>query len=150
MLAKWKAVVIGFTLLTGTQVLAAEKKVITTTDAPEAIGPYSQAIMVADTLYLSGQIPMNPKTNKVLTDNDSIEEQTKLVLENLKAVLAAAGMSMSNVVQTTVLMKDLNEFSRMNKVYATYFEKNLPARATYEVSRIPHNVKIEITAIARK
>ncbi len=125
------------------------KRAIATSEAPAAIGPYSQAIKVGDTLYLSGQIPIEAKTNKVLSDA-GIEEQTRLVLDNLKAVLAANGMTMTNVVQTTVLMKDLNEFARMNAVYAEYFKDLPPARVTFEASRIPRDVRIEIAAIARE
>lgn len=125
------------------------KKVISTKDAPQAIGPYSQALKVGDTLYLSGQIPIDPKTGQLMSGG-TIEEQTKLVLDNLKAVLAANGMTMANVVQTMVLMKDLNEFSKMNAVYATYFTDAPPARATFEAARIPRDVKIEIAAVARE
>lgn len=136
-------------IVTGTTAFGQARKVISTPDAPAAIGPYSQAIKVGDTLYLSGQIPIDPKTNQMLADA-GIEEQTTLVLENLKAVLAANGMSMAHIVQTTVLMKDLNEFSKMNAVYARYFKEAPPARATFEVARIPRDAKIEIAAIARE
>lgn len=125
------------------------KKVITSPDAPAAIGPYSQAIKAGDTLYLSGQIPIDPKTNRLMADA-GIEAQTALVLDNLKAVLAANGMTMAHVVQTTVLMKDLNDFTAMNAVYARYFKDAPPARATFEVARLPRDVKIEIAAVARE
>jgi 2-iminobutanoate/2-iminopropanoate deaminase len=124
------------------------KEVIATKDAPAAIGPYSQAIRVGNTLYLAGQIPIDPRTNQLVLG--SIEDQTKLVLENLKAVLAAAGMSMDDVVSTSVFLKDLNEFSRMNAVYATYFKDKPPARATVQVARLPRDVAIEISAIAAR
>jgi 2-iminobutanoate/2-iminopropanoate deaminase len=123
------------------------KKVIATSTAPNAIGPYSQAIQVGKTLYLAGQIAIDPKTNQVMS-NGSIEEQTRRVLDNLSAVLAADGLTMDNVVSTTVFLKDLNDFEKMNGVYATYFKNAPPARATVEVARIPRDVKVEISAIA--
>jgi 2-iminobutanoate/2-iminopropanoate deaminase len=125
---------------------AAQNRVISTPNAPAAIGPYSQAIMAGNTLYLAGQIAIDPATNQV--KSGTIEEETKLVLDNLKAVLEAAGMTMANVVSTTVFMADLNEFPRMNAVYATYFPQNPPARATVQVARLPRDVKVEIAAIA--
>jgi len=126
---------------------AQDRKVITTPNAPEAIGPYSQAIRAGKTVYLAGQIAIDPKTKQLIAGG-SIEDQTKLVLENLKAVLAADGLTMDHVVSTTVFMKDLNEFAKMNDVYATYFKANPPARATVEVARLPRDVKVEIAAIA--
>lgn len=125
---------------------AQEKKVISTPNAPEAIGPYSQAIRAGKTLYLAGQISIDPKTKQVVAG--TIEEQTKLVLENLKAVLEADGLTMDNVVSTSVFLKDLNEFGKMNEVYGTYFKAAPPARATVEVARLPRDVKVEISAIA--
>ncbi|MFW5680004.1 MAG: RidA family protein [Pseudomonadota bacterium] len=124
----------------------AQHEVIATAEAPEAIGPYSQAIMAGDTLYLAGQIAIDPATNEVTPG--TIEEETTLVLNNLKAVLEAAGMTMANVVSTSVFLADLNEFPRMNEVYATFFTENPPARATVQVARLPRDVKIEISAIA--
>jgi 2-iminobutanoate/2-iminopropanoate deaminase len=123
------------------------KKVISTPNAPEAIGPYSQAIRAGNTVYLAGQIAIDPKTKQLMA-NASIEEQTRLVLENLKAVLEADGLTMDHVVSTTVFLKDLNEFGKMNEVYATYFKTAPPARATVEVARLPRDVKVEIAAIA--
>ena len=123
------------------------KKVISTPNAPEAIGPYSQAIRAGKTVYLAGQIAIDPKTKQLRADAP-IEEQTRLVLENLKAVLAADGLTMDHVVSTTVFLKDLNEFGKMNEVYATYFRAAPPARATVEVARLPRDVKVEIAAIA--
>lgn len=125
---------------------AQEKKVISSPDAPQAIGPYSQAIRAGKTLYLAGQISIDPKTKQVVSG--TIEEQTKLVLENLKAVLAADGLTMDHVVSTSVFMKDLNEFAKMNEAYGTYFKNAPPARATVEVARLPRDVKVEISAIA--
>ena len=123
------------------------KQVISTPNAPEAIGPYSQAIKAGNTVFLAGQIPIDPKTKQLMKDA-SIEDQTKLVLENLKAVLEADGMTMDNIVSTSVFMTDLNEFPKMNETYATFFKNAPPARATVQVPRLPRDVKIEISAIA--
>ena len=125
----------------------AGKKVISTPNAPEAIGPYSQAIRVGNTVYLAGQIAIDPKTKQVMA-NTPIEDQTRSVLENIRAVLVADGLTMDHIVTTTVFLKDLNEFGRMNEVYATFFKSAPPARATIEVARLPRDVKIEISAIA--
>ncbi len=123
------------------------KQVISTPNAPEAIGPYSQAIKAGNTVFLAGQIPIDPKTKQLMKDA-SIEDQTKLVLENLKAVLEADGLTMDNIVSTSVFMTDLNEFPKMNETYATFFKNAPPARATVQVPRLPRDVKIEISAIA--
>ena len=123
------------------------KQVISTPNAPEAIGPYSQAIRAGNMVFLAGQIAIDPETKQLMKDG-GIEEQTKLVLENLKAVLEADGLTMDHVVSTTVFLKDLNEFGKMNEVYATYFKSAPPARATVEVARLPRDVKVEIAAIA--
>lgn len=125
----------------------AGKTVIRSANAPEPIGPYSQAIRVGKTVYLSGQIAIDPKTKQPMGDA-SIEDQTRRVLENLKAVLEADGMSMDNVVSTTVFLKDVNEFAKMNEGYATFFKSAPPARATVEVARLAKDMKIEISAIA--
>jgi 2-iminobutanoate/2-iminopropanoate deaminase len=123
------------------------REAVSTREAPEAIGPYSQAIRAGNTLYLAGQIAIDPATNRLIEDA-SIEAQTRRVLDNLKAVLAAAGMGMENVVSTTAFMTDLGEFGRMNEVYATYFRTAPPARATVQAARLPRDVKVEIAAIA--
>jgi 2-iminobutanoate/2-iminopropanoate deaminase len=123
------------------------KQVISTQNAPEAIGPYSQAIRAGNFVFLAGQIAIDPKTKQLMKDA-SIEDQTRLVLENLKAVLEADGLTMEHVVSTSVFLKDLNEFGKMNEVYATYFKSAPPARATVEVARLPRDVKVEIAAIA--
>ena len=123
-------------------------QVIATENAPKAIGPYSQAIRTGPMLFLAGQIPIDPKTNQLLVG--TIEEETTLVLNNLKAVLEANGMTMANVVSTSVFMKDLNDFPKMNTVYGTYFKESPPARATVQVARLPRDVKVEISAIAVK
>jgi 2-iminobutanoate/2-iminopropanoate deaminase len=126
-----------------------KSQVIATKEAPEAIGPYSQAIKHGPLVFLAGQIPIDPKTNKLMSDA-SIEEQTRLVLENLRAVLAATGMTMEDVVSTSVFLKDMNDFPKMNAVYGTYFKNAPPARATVEVARLPRDVKVEISAIAAR
>ena len=123
------------------------KQVISSPDAPEAIGPYSQAIKSGKTVYLSGQIAIDPKT-KQLSANASVEDQTRLVLENLKAVLAADGVTMDSIVSATVFLTDLTDFAKMNEVYATYFKNTPPARATVEVAHLPRSAKVEISAIA--
>jgi 2-iminobutanoate/2-iminopropanoate deaminase len=123
--------------------------VVATRDAPEAIGPYSQAIRVGNTLYLAGQIALDPATNQMIADR-TIEAETRRVLDNLKAVVEAAGFRMSDIVSTTVFMTDLNEFGRMNTVYATYFPSSPPARATVQAARLPRDVKVEIAAIAAR
>ena len=124
-----------------------DKKVVSTDAAPKAIGPYSQAVIANGFAFLSGQIPLNPATNTII-DGD-IAAQTGQVLENLKAVLAACGSSLDQVVKTTVFLKDMSEFAKMNEVYARYFTHNPPARATVEAARLPRDVRVEIECIAR-
>jgi 2-iminobutanoate/2-iminopropanoate deaminase len=124
----------------------AQDRVIATPNAPEAIGPYSQAILVGNTLYLAGQIAIDPQTNEVR--HGTIEEETRLVLNNLQAVIEEAGFSLRDVVSTSVFMADLDEFPQMNAVYAEFFDEAPPARATVQVARLPRDVKIEIAAIA--
>jgi 2-iminobutanoate/2-iminopropanoate deaminase len=147
-MAPW-AVVCGLAIAASAAAVAQNtgNKVVATPNAPEAIGPYSQAIRAGKTLYLAGQIAIDPKTKQLMA-SASIEDQTRLVLENLKAVLEADGLIMENVVSTTVFLKDLNDFGKMNEVYATYFKVAPPARATVEVARLPRDVKVEISAIA--
>ncbi len=128
---------------------APQKAVVSTPAAPAAIGPYSQAIRHGNMLFVSGQIPIDIATNTI-PGGSNIEQQTQLVIEHIKAVLAANGMLLKDVVSTQVFMKDLNEFSRMNQVYATYFDAAPPARATVEVARLPRDVKVEISAVALK
>jgi 2-iminobutanoate/2-iminopropanoate deaminase len=125
----------------------ARKIVISTPLAPAAIGPYSQAIRVGKTVYLSGQIAIDPATNQFMT-GASIEDQTRRVLENLAGVLTAAGLTLDDVVNTTVYLHDLGDFAAMNQVYGTFFTKAPPARATIQVAGIPRNAKVEISAIA--
>ena len=125
-----------------------DKEIILTRRAPSPIGPYSQAVKVDHFLFLSGQIPVNPETNEVITG--TIEEQTKRVLNNIEAVLQAAGYGLDNVVKVTVFLKDISLFTRFNKVYEKYFRENPPARTTVEVSNLPKGVLLEIDAIAYK
>lgn len=122
-----------------------KKEVIRTSDAPEPVGPYSQAVKAGGMLYCSGQIPLNPATGAI---PDGIEAQTRQVLENLKAVLKAGGADLSNVVKTTVFLKDMNDFPAMNAVYAEAFSGASPARSTVQAARLPKDVLVEIDAIA--
>lgn len=122
-----------------------KREVVLTEKAPAAIGPYSQAIKVGSFLFCSGQIPINPRTKQIV--DGGIEEQTKMALENLKAVIEAGGSSLSNVVKTTVFLKNMNDFAKMNEVYSLYFKENPPARAAIEVARLPKDVLVEIEAI---
>jgi 2-iminobutanoate/2-iminopropanoate deaminase len=122
------------------------KKMIETANAPKAIGPYSQAVAHNGMVYVSGQIPLDPSTNNLI-DGD-IAVQTTQVLENLKAILEAAGSSLDRVLKTTVYLRDMNEFPQMNEVYARYFTSNWPARATVQAARLPKDVRVEIDCIA--
>lgn len=122
------------------------KKTVATDDAPKAIGPYSQAVIHEGTIYLSGQIPLDPVTGQVIEGD--VAAQTGRVLDNIKAVLAACGSSLDLVLKTTVFLKDMGEFSKFNEVYGRYFPENPPARSTVEVARLPRDVRIEIDAIA--
>jgi 2-iminobutanoate/2-iminopropanoate deaminase len=128
-----------------------DKTAISTTDAPAAIGPYSQAIRVGDTLFTSGQIPIDPATGNLVPGG--IAEQTTRVLENLKAVLSAAGVSFTHVVKTTVFLKDMKDFAAMNEIYATYFAPHgaiPPARSTVQVAALPKDSLVEIECIAKE
>jgi len=125
-----------------------DKQVITTTDAPKAVGPYSQAIQVGNALYLSGQIAIHPKTGEM--NHGTIEQQTKQVLENIKAVLNASGYQLSDVVQSQVFLTDLKNYQSMNAIYAQYFVEKPPARAAVEVSRLPLDAVVEIMVTAVK
>ena len=121
------------------------REIIKASNAPEAIGPYSQAVKSGNLLFVSGQVPVNPATGKIA---DDIKAQTRQALDNLKAVLAAGGATMANVMKTTIFMKNLDDFTVMNDIYKEYFSKDPPARSTIEVSRIPRGSSIEIEAIA--
>jgi 2-iminobutanoate/2-iminopropanoate deaminase len=122
------------------------KEVITAEHAPKAIGPYSQAVRWNGLLFLSGQIPLDPATGQMV--EGGVAKQTSRVLDNLKAVLEAAGSDLSLVLKTTVYMKDLGEFSAMNDTYARYFPTNPPARATVEAARLPRDARVEIDCVA--
>jgi 2-iminobutanoate/2-iminopropanoate deaminase len=125
------------------------KKIIFTDKAPAPIGPYNQAVLVKDTLYTSGQIAINPSTGELVLD--TIELETKQVLEILKAVLAAADMTFENVFKTTIFIMNMGDFAKINAVYGSYFdEKTAPARETVQVACLPKNVNIEISMIAVK
>ncbi len=119
---------------------------VSTPDAPQAIGPYSQAIRAGQFLFLSGQIPLDPVTGEVVPGD--VRAQTRRVLDNISGVLAAAALSMDSVVKTTVYLVDLADFVAMNEVYATAFEDPAPARSTVQVSRLPRDVRVEIEVIA--
>lgn len=121
------------------------RSVVTTVDAPQAIGPYSQAITIDNLVFCSGQIPLTPAGALVQGD---ISDQTRQVLTNLKALLAASGSSLEHVLKTTVFLADMSQFAAMNAVYAEFFVSDPPARSTVQVSRLPRDVRVEIEAIA--
>lgn len=125
------------------------KKIINTTNAPAPIGPYNQAVLVGNTLYTSGQIAINPTTGDLVIEN--ITAETEQVMQNMKAVLAAADMTFENVVKTSIFISDMNDFSKINAVYANYFNaETAPARETVEVANLPKFVNVEISMIAIK
>jgi 2-iminobutanoate/2-iminopropanoate deaminase len=123
------------------------KKIISTDNAPKAIGPYSQATEANGTIYISGQLPIDPKTGDMPED---IKSQTKQALENTKAILESQGLSMENIVKATVLLDNIDDFGAMNEVYAEYFKINPPARAAFEVANLPKAALVEIESIAVK
>ena len=122
------------------------KQVIYSANAPDPIGPYSQAIKAGNMLFVSGQIAIQRSTGKILTG--SVEEETRQVMANLQDILVAAGMDFSNIVKTTIFLKDMNSFPKVNEIYGTYFQQSPPARETVEVSRLPKDVNVEISCIA--
>ncbi len=122
------------------------RETISTENAPGAIGPYSQAVRAGNLVFCSGQIPLDPQTGEFVSDD--IAEQTRQVLKNLSAVLEAAGTSLNNVVKTTVFLSDMNDFVKMNEIYAEFFGENKPARATVQAARLPRDAKVEIECIA--
>lgn len=123
------------------------KKIIITDKAPAPLGPYNQAVLAGDTLYISGQIAINPTTNELITTG--VEDEAKLVMENLKAVLEAASMSFENVVKSSIFLNDMADFGKINAIYGSYFnEDTAPARETVAVDTLPKNVNIEISMIA--
>lgn len=125
------------------------KKVIATKNAPGAIGPYSQAVQAGNFIYVSGQLPIDPATG-AFAHETCIQAQTHQSLKNVKAILEEAGYSMSDVVKTTVYLKNISEFGEMNEVYAEYFQGDCPARAAFEVACLPKNALVEIEAVAYK
>jgi 2-iminobutanoate/2-iminopropanoate deaminase len=133
----------------GGGVMSAEKRtVVSTTGAPKAIGPYAQAVKFGDLLFVSGMLPIDPKTNEM--SRGSFEEQVTLVLENIKAVVGAGGMTLRNVLKVSVFLNDMNNFGRFNEIYNGYFADILPARETIQVARLPRDASIEISMICGK
>jgi 2-iminobutanoate/2-iminopropanoate deaminase len=128
--------------------MATERTVISTDTAPAAIGSYSQAIVAGDLIFCSGQIPLDPQTGELV--GDTIDAQTRRVLDNLTALLAAAGSSLEHVVKTTIFLQNMNDFQVVNAVYSEYFGTEPPARSTVQVARLPRDVLVEIEAIALK
>ncbi len=125
------------------------KKIIQTEHAPAPIGPYNQAILSGDTLYISGQIPMDPKTGTLIEGD--IEKETEQAMKNISAILSAANLTFENIVKSTIFLTDMHQFSQVNKVYGTYFESDTaPARETVEVANLPKFVNVEISMIAIK
>jgi 2-iminobutanoate/2-iminopropanoate deaminase len=122
------------------------KQVIHTKDAPEPIGPYSQAIKSGNTLFVSGQIAINPTTGNVMLDN--VHEEATQIMRNIGAILKAAGMDYVNIVKTTIFLTNMNNFSVVNEVYGSFFKTDFPARETVQVARLPKDVNIEISVIA--
>lgn len=122
------------------------KEIITSDKAPKAAGPYSQAVMTANLLFISGQIPLDPDTGKMA--EGGMAEQTGQVLRNIGAILESAGLDFSNIIKTTVYLDNIDDFAEMNKVYSSYFSGNFPARAAFEVSALPLGARIEIEAVA--
>lgn len=123
------------------------KSAVTTPAAPAAIGPYSQAIRVDNLLFVSGQIPLDPKSGELISSG--IEAETRRVMENLAAILEAAGTGFDKVVKTTIFLKDMANFAKVNEIYGSYFKPPFPARATVEVARLPKDVRVEIDCIAK-
>jgi 2-iminobutanoate/2-iminopropanoate deaminase len=128
--------------------LSVDRQLVKTQLAPAAIGPYSQAVLAGNTLYLSGQIPIDPKTGHMVSD--TIETETARVLENLEGVLTAAGMTLDNVVSCRVYMTDINDYAQINEVYGRFFGANAPAREAVQVCALPRNARVEISAVAVK
>ena len=122
------------------------KQIISTTDAPAAVGPYSQAVRVGQFIFTAGQIPLDPKSGQIVSGD--ISEQTRRVLDNLTAVLKAEGLTFNHIVKTTIFLMDMNDFQAVNEVYASYFSAQPPARSTVEVSGLPKGARVEIECIA--
>lgn len=124
------------------------KTIIQSNEAPAPIGPYSQAVMAGNTLFISGQIAIDPATQEYVPAD--VETEARQVMKNLQAVLKATGMDFSNIVKTSIFLKDMNDFAKVNAIYGSHFEKDFPARETVQVSVLPKNCKVEISAIAYK
>jgi 2-iminobutanoate/2-iminopropanoate deaminase len=122
------------------------KKIVSTTEAPAAVGPYSQAVRVGPMLFTAGQIPLDPKSGQIVSQD--VAEQTRRVLDNLTAVLKAENMDFSNIVKTTVFLTNLDDFQKMNEVYASFFKDQPPARSTVQVSALPKGAQVEIEVVA--
>jgi 2-iminobutanoate/2-iminopropanoate deaminase len=122
------------------------KKIISTSEAPAALGPYSQAVRVGSTIYCAGQIPLDPKTGQIVTGG--IEVQTRRVMDNVTAILKAEGLTCENIVKTTIFLVDLADFQTVNEIYGSYFEQAPPARSTVQVAALPKGARVEIEAIA--
>ncbi len=122
------------------------KKIISTSDAPAAVGPYSQGVRVGSTIYCAGQIPLDPKTSQIVAGG--IDVQTRRVLDNITAVLKAEGLSFENIVKTTIFLIDLADFQTVNEIYGSYFQQAPPARSTVQVAALPKGARVEIEAIA--
>jgi 2-iminobutanoate/2-iminopropanoate deaminase len=125
------------------------KRIVRTEQAPQAIGPYSQAVVGGDFVYVAGQLALDPRTGQLVPGDVRI--QTKRVMENIKAILEGAGTSLSNVVKTTVFLRDMNDFGAMNEIYGSYFQEDPPARSTFQVAKLPRDgaVEIEVVALAK-
>lgn len=145
---KWSFAIITLALLQGCSQQALVRKTIQTDQAPAAIGPYSQAVQVGPTLYLAGQLGMDPATGKLV--DGGIQAQTTRAMENLRAVLTAGGFTFDDVVATQAFLADMNDFAAFNKIYATYFKNNLPARAVVQPARLPRDGMVEIMMTAVK
>src|SRR5438445_7492615 len=122
------------------------KKIISTSDAPAAVGPYSQGVRVGSTIYCAGQIPLDPKTSQIVAGG--IEIQTRRVLDNITAVLKAEGLTFADIVKTTIFLMDLGDFQKMNEIYGSYFNQEPPARSTVQVAGLPKGARVEIEVIA--
>src|SRR3981081_2109253 len=122
------------------------KKIISTTDAPAAVGPYSQAVRVGSTIYCAGQIPRDPKSGQIVSGG--VDVQTRRVMDNVAAVLKAEGLTMENVVKTTIFLMDLNDFQTVNEIYGSYFKQEPPARSTVQVAGLPKGARVEVEVIA--
>lgn len=126
--------------------MATQRTVVSTETAPSAIGPYSQAIIAGNLVFCSGQVPLDPSSGQLVSG--TIEEETQRVMENISAVLAAAGTSLARIVKTTIFLSDMNDFAAVNAAYGAYFPQDPPARSTVQVARLPRDVRVEIEAIA--